>query len=54
MPEDRSEVIEKLKRGALNSASEYVTVRREDLLIVLGTEPPRVPAHELEKDKKPA
>ena len=61
MAKDRNEVIEALKQGALNSGSEYVTVRREDLLIALGAGPPapaqagepqKPRAQETEKDKK--
>lgn len=54
MAKDKSEVIEALKQGALNSGSEYITVRREDLLIALGAEPRKPPAQETEKDKKPS
>jgi hypothetical protein len=54
MPKDRSEVVEALKQGALSSGSEYVTVRREDLLIALGAEPQKPRPQEVDKDKKPA
>ena len=52
MAKDRKEVIEALKQGALNSGSEYVTVRREDLLIALGAEAQKPQAREAEKDQR--
>lgn len=51
MAKDRNEVIEALKRGALGSGSEYVTVRREDLLAALGAEPRTDNVRETDKDK---
>lgn len=52
MAKDRNEVVEALKQGALGSGSEYIAVRREDLLVALGAEPPKGKAQETEKDKK--
>ena len=39
MAKERQQVIEDLKRGCRKSGSEYVSVRREDLLLALGDEP---------------
>ena len=36
MSEERSKVVEALRQGALNSKNQYVTVRRENLLLALG------------------
>jgi len=38
MAKDRQQVIEELKHGCQNGRSEYVSVRREDLLLALGDE----------------
>jgi hypothetical protein len=57
MANDRNEVIAALRQGALNSDSQYVSVRREDLLVALGEDPPRPatqPVPEPAKDKKQA
>ena len=53
MAQDRNEVVEALKQGALNSQAEYITVRREDLLVALGTGPSK-PQPQETKDKKQA
>lgn len=57
--EERSKVIAALRQGALNSNSQYVSVRREDLLVALGEDLPRPapttqPVQEPAKDKKQA
>ena len=55
MAKDRDEVIAALRQGALHSKSEYVSIRREDLLLALGEEPSKPTAQtaaEPTKDKK--
>lgn len=48
---DRREVIEALRKGALNSKNQYLTVRREDLLLALGADEPADAEHASATDK---
>lgn len=42
MPKDRDTVRAALREGISRSSAEYVTILREDLLLILGPEPEQV------------